>query len=209
MAMKNSGAGSPGSVVLWDEGYHGHDVISTRTFGFWLYMLSDAMIFATLFAAYAVLASHTAGGPTAQNIVHPWYAFGETVLVFSSVLAFGFSMTALKAASRPGVIGWMLLALVLGAGFLGLEIHEFVGLAMRGIVPARSAFLSSYWALVLTHGLHMALGLIWMLVMMYQVMRYGFSTDVVARLLSLKYFWLFQAVMWVCVFTVIYLHGAI
>ncbi|MDA8389328.1 MAG: cytochrome c oxidase subunit 3 [Gammaproteobacteria bacterium] len=209
MSTQNTRTQSSAGVALWDEGHHGHDVISTRTFGFWLYMLSDAMIFATLFAAYAVLASHTAGGPAAQDIVHPWYAFGETVLVFSSVLAFGFSVTALKAASRGGVIGWMAVALLLGAGFLGMEIHEFAGLAMQGIVPARSAFLSSYWVLVLTHGLHMAFGLIWMLVMMYQVARYGFSTDVVARLLSLKYFWFFQAVMWVCVFTVIYLHGAI
>jgi len=198
-----------GTTVLWDEGHHGHDMISTRTFGFWLYMLSDAMIFAALFTAYAVLGHNYAGGPTAAQVLRPGDALVETMLVFTSVLAFGFAMSALKQGHRTGVLNWMTVAFVIGAAFVGMEVHEFANLASHGIVPERSGFLSAYYTIVLTHGLHMVFGLLWMAVMAVQVLRDGFTENVVYRLLNLKIFWHFQAIIWVCVFAFVYLQGSI
>ncbi|MEJ2646680.1 MAG: cytochrome c oxidase subunit 3 [Gammaproteobacteria bacterium] len=200
---------APDATVLWDTGHHGHDMISTRTFGFWLYMLSDAMIFAALFTAYAVLGHNYAGGPSATQILRPGDALAETMLVFTSVLAFGFSMSALKRGHRAGVLNWIAVAFVLGAAFVGMEVHEFANLASRGIVPERSGFLSAYYTIVLTHGLHMVFGLLWMAVMAVQVLREGFTDDIVYRLLNLRIFWHFQAIIWVCVFTFIYLQGSL
>ncbi len=193
------------TTMLWDSSHHERDAISTRTFGFWLYMLSDAMILAALFTAYAVLRHNYAGAPTAAQIAHPGYAFRETLLVFSSVFAFGLTMSALKQGSRAGVINGIVVSFLIGAAFLGMEFHEFSGLIGRGITPERSGFLSAYYAMVLVHGLHMVFGLLWMAVMVVQIMRQGFTDNVVYRLLNLKIFWQFQAVIWVCVFTVVYL----
>ncbi|AOU97925.1 cytochrome O ubiquinol oxidase [Acidihalobacter yilgarnensis] len=199
----------PGTAALWDYEHHGHDPISTRTLGFWLYMLSDAMIFAALFAAYGVYVRNAAGGPTAADIIHPVYAMWETVVVFSSVFAYGLGMTALKRGSRAGVINGLLAAFVLGLVFLGMEYKEFADLLAAGAVPQRSGFLSAYWTIVLTHGLHMIIGLLWMFIMLIQVMREGFSQNVVYRLINLKLFWHFQAIIWVCVFTFVYLKGVL
>ncbi|MEJ2060237.1 MAG: cytochrome c oxidase subunit 3 [Gammaproteobacteria bacterium] len=199
----------PGNASLWDYEHHGHDVISTRTLGFWLYMISDAMIFAALFASYGVYVHHTAGGPTARDIVHPLYAFWETLVVFSSVFAYGLAMNSLKHGSQSGVLFWLFVAFALGVVFIGMDTHEFVDLVAQGAVPARSGFLSAYWTIVLTHGVHMVFGLIWMIVMLIQVATDGFKGDIVYRLLNLKLFWHFQAVIWVCVFSFVYLRGAI
>lgn len=205
MTSRDTAALGSDETILWDPSHDSHDMISTRTFGFWLYMLSDAMIFAALFTVYAVLGHNYAGGPTAAQVLHPGGALVETMLVFTSVLAFGLGMSALKHGNRPAVLNWIAVAFVLGAAFLGLEIHEFAHLASQGIVPERSAFLSAFYIIVLTHGLHMAFGLLWMVVMAVQVLREGFTDKVVYRLLNLRIFWHFQAVIWVCVFAFIYL----
>ncbi len=198
-------AAASGTALLWDSSHHEHDAISARTFGFWLYMLSDAMILAALFTAYAVLSRNFAGGPSAADIIHPRFAFRETLVIFSSVFALGLSMSSLKRGNRSGVINGIVVAFVLGTVFLGMEFHEFSGLISRGAIPERSGFLSAYYAMVLAHGLHMVFGLLWMGVMLVQIMRQGFTRNVVSRLLNLKIFWQFQAVIWVCVFAFIYL----
>lgn len=209
MSSSTSQSIDPGSVELWDHSHHSHDPISTRTFGFWLYMLSDAMIFAALFAAYGVLdhSYNAAGGPVARDIIHPLNAFWETVLLFSSVLAYGFAMVALKHGKRSGVLVGIVAAFVVGAAFIGMESKEFADLISHGIVPQRSAFLSVFFTLVIYHGLHMLVGLLWMLLMLVQIGREGFTGNVVYRLLNLRLFWHFQAVIWVCTFTFIYLRG--
>lgn len=200
---------APDSASLWDFEHRGHDAISIRTLGFWLYMLSDAMIFGALFAAWGVYIHNSAGGPTIGQIVHIHYAYLETVVLFSSVLAYGLAMSALKRGSRGGVVAGLCTAFVLGALFVGMEVHEFAALATFGAVPERSGFLSAYWTIILGHGLHIVFGLLWMLVMLVQVVREGFSTNVVYRMLNLQAFWHFQAVIWVCVFSFVYLRGAI
>jgi cytochrome o ubiquinol oxidase subunit 3 len=196
--------------VLWQPEFEAHDDIATRTLGFWLYMMSDALIFAGLFAAYGVLdhSFNTAGGPGARQIVHPLDGFWQTLAVMTSVFAYSLASVAMKMRSQPGVILYMTIALVLGLVFLGLELADFARLIDAGAGPDRSGFLSIYFVLIATHGLHMAFGILWMLVMIVQVARPGFTSNIVARLLNLRMFWQFQASVWVCVYAFVYLRGA-
>lgn len=199
----------PATITLWHDAPTEHDPIGTRTLGFWLYLLSDAMIFAALFAPWAVYLRGTAGGPNLAQVVHLGPALEATAVLFASVLLYGLAMSALKWGLR----GWLLAglggALLLGALFLGMEIHEFAALARAGATPERSGFLSAFWTIILAHGVHIVFGLLWMLVMMVQVATRGFSEQVVYRLLNLRSFWHFQALIWVCIFTFIYLRGGI
>ncbi|MGC9217502.1 cytochrome c oxidase subunit 3 [Acidithiobacillus sp.] len=199
----------PGKVHLWSDDYDGHDVISTRTFGFWLYVLSDAMLFATLFAAYGVLSyPHSYyTGPTPAQFVAPWYTFAQTMALFLSVLIYGFAMTSLKEGNKAGVINGLIGALVLGIVFLGLDIHDVMRLVAAGITPQVSGGLSAFYALTQVHAAHIVAGMIWILVMLWQVARKGFTEDVVGRLISLRMFWQFQAVMWVFIYVFVYLWG--
>ena len=196
--------------VLWQHEPAEHDDIATRTLGFWLYMMSDALIFAALFAAYGVLdhSWNTAGGPDARHIVRPVDGFWQTLAVMTSVFAFSLATVAMKMRSRPGVILYTVIALVLGLVFLGLELGDFARLIAQGDGPDRSGFLSIYFVLIATHGLHMAFGILWMLVMIAQVARAGFTSNIVARMLNLRMFWQFQASVWVCVYVFVYLRGA-
>jgi cytochrome o ubiquinol oxidase subunit 3 len=196
--------------VLWQYEAEAHDDIATRTLGFWLYMMSDALIFAGLFAAYGVLdhSFNTAGGPGARQIVHPLDGFWQTLAVMTSVFAYSLASVAMKMRSRPGVILYIAIAVFLGLVFLGLELGDFARLIAQGDGPDRSGFLSVYFVLIATHGLHMAFGILWMLVMIVQVARSGFTSNIVARMLNLRMFWQFQASVWVCVYAFVYLRGA-
>ena len=199
----------PDKVRLWSEDYDGHDVISTRTFGFWMYVLSDAMLFATLFAAYGVLSyPHSYyTGPTPAQFVTPWYTFTQTMALFLSVLIYGWAMTSLKEGNKSGVINGLLGALVLGVLFLALDIHDVMRLLATGITPEVSGGLSAFYCLTQVHAAHIFAGLIWIVVMLWQVVRKGFTEDVVGRLISLRMFWQFQAVMWVFIYVFVYLWG--
>ncbi len=195
---------------LWARDHPEPDTIANRTLGFWLYMLSDSLLFAGLFAAYAVL-NHRynyAHGPTPHDIAHPFAAFVQTIVLFTSVLTYSFGMVAMRLNSRALTIACLLAAAALGCVFLGLEISQFASLIAHGITPERSGYLSIFFILVGTHGLHMAFGLLWMLVMIPQIALKGFTAEVVARLLNLRMFWTFQASIWVCVFVFVYLNGA-
>ena len=201
----------PQRAVLWDRGHHSHDVIGTRTFGFWLYMLSDAMIYAALFASYGVLghAVNMAGGPTPADVIRPGYAFGETFALFTSVLGYGYAMVALRSGSASGVLRGIVGAMIFGIIFLGLVSHDIGHLFSAGLTPQRSGYLSIFFTLVIYHALHIVVGLLWMLVMLVQMAREGFSSNVVYRLINLKLFWHFQSVVWVFVFVFVYLQGVI
>lgn len=195
---------------MWSSG-HGHDAISTKTLGFWLYMLSDAMMFTALFAAYAVLghAFNAAGGPWGRAVAHAGVAFRETFWLFASVLAYGLAMMALKKGNRGGVLLGIAAAMVIALGFLAVDAHEVLALFRAGALPERSGFLSAFFTLVFYHGLHVVVGIAWMAVMLVQVASAGLTESVVYRLLNLRLFWHFQAVMWVFMFTFLYLRGAI
>ena len=196
---------------LWHFSQEPHDMIATKTLGFWLYMLSDALIFAGLFAAYGVLdhSMNTAGGPTDAQIVHPIAAFWQTLAVLTSVFAYSVATVAMKHGYRQLIVLCILAAVLLGGVFLALELLDFANLFAHGATPQVSGFLSAYFVLIATHGLHMAFGILWLLVMAVQVSRLGLTAPVVAQLLNLRLFWQFQAAIWVCVYVFVYLKGTI
>jgi len=187
---------------------HDHDVASRSTLGFWLYLMSDCLIFAVLFATFGVLVNNTAGGPDGRELFDLRYVLGETMLLLTSSLTFGAAMTALKdGRGNPNqVIRWMVLTFALGAAFVGMEIFEFRELIHEGAGPGRSAYLSAFFMLVGTHGLHVSAGLLWLVVMVNQVQVFGLDAIVRRRLACLSLFWHFLDLVWICVFTIVYLR---
>ena len=186
-----------------------HDDGSKTTTGFWIYLMSDCLIFSVLFATYSVLSANTAGGPHAKDLFELPFVLGETMLLLVSSFTFGVAMLAMQAGKSRQVLFWLVITFALGAGFIGMEVYEFAKLVHEGAGPSVSAFLSSYFALVGTHGLHVTFGLVWILVMLDQVRRYGLDGAVQRRLACLSLFWHFLDLVWICVFTFVYLRGAI
>jgi cytochrome o ubiquinol oxidase subunit 3 len=185
------------------------DVYEHRAFGFWLYLMSDAIIFSLLFATYAVMVSGTAGGPTGQTLFSLPRAFGETLLLLLSSVTFGFAAVAVKSNKSAEVLSWLLVTFVLGLAFVIMEIWEFYGMVQVGAGPERSGFLSAFFTLVGTHGLHVTFGLIWILIMTSQVIIKGLTTPVASRLFRLGLFWHFLDIVWVGIFSVVYLPGVL
>jgi cytochrome o ubiquinol oxidase subunit 3 len=182
----------------------------TRTvvaYGFWIFLLSDIIMFSGLFAAYAVLWQHTAGGPTGRELFNLRNVFIETACLLLSSYACG--LAALSAEHR--LIGRFFLleaiTFVLGAAFLFIEISEFAGMVAKGAGPSRSAFLSAFFTLVGMHGAHVTSGLLWLIYMMAQVAAKGFRPRVLQRLLCFSLFWHALDIIWVGVFTMVYLIG--
>ena len=180
-----------------------------RLLGFWVYIMSDCILFGTLFATYAVLSKNYAGGPTGKELFDLPYTFAETMfLLFSSVTS-GFAMLAMHKHRQHRVIGWLVVTFLLGLGFIAMEVSEFHQMILEGNGPDRSGFLSAFFTLVGTHGAHVSTGLLWMLVMMAQVTGKGLTTPVQSRLMRLSMFWHFLDIVWIGVFTVVYLMGAL
>ncbi len=178
-------------------------------FGFWIYLMTDCILFASIFATFAVLSNHYAGGPTGKDIFELDYVLIETFCLLFSSVTYGFAMLSMYKGNRSGVMLWLAITFLFGAGFIGMEINEFSHLIHEGFGPDRSAFLSSFFTLVGTHGLHVFSGLIWMVVMMIQVMQKGLTARNQRRLMCLSLFWHFLDVVWICVFTVVYLMGVL
>jgi len=183
------------------------DTIENQAFGFWIYIMSDLVLFATIFATYAVLGHNYAGGPTGKDLFHLPYTFGETMLLLFSSATYGLSMLAMNQNRKDLVLRWLFATFLLGLGFLAMEINEFHHMILDGNGPERSAFLSAFFTLVGTHGSHVAFGLIWMSVMMGQIIAKGLSAPVQSKLIRLSIFWHFLDVVWVGVFTIVYLMG--
>ena len=187
---------------------HGHhDAGETKVFGFWIYLMSDCILFASLFATYAVLVNGTAGGPSGKDIFDLKFVLVETFLLLFSSITYGMAMIAMNKGKVGGVNTWLFLTFLFGLGFVAMEIYEFHHLIAEGFGPDRSAFLSSFFALVGTHGLHVTSGLIWIIVLMIQVSKFGLTATNKTRLMCLSLFWYFLDVVWICVFTVVYLLG--
>ena len=192
------------------EGHHEHHDDGAKTLlGFWIYLMSDCLIFSALFASFAVLCNATAGGPTSKELFDLPYVLGETMLLLVSSFTFGMAMLNMHAAKRNKVLGWLFVTFLFGLGFVVMEVREFAHLIHEGAGPDRSAFLSSYFTLVGTHGLHVTSGLIWIVVMMDMVRRFGLTDAVTRRLSCLSLFWHFLDVVWICVFTIVYLRGVL
>ncbi len=187
---------------------HGHhDAGETKVFGFWIYLMSDCILFASLFATYAVLVNGTAGGPSGKDIFDLKFVLVETFLLLFSSITYGMAMIAMNKGKVGGVNTWLFLTFLFGLGFVAMEIYEFHHLIAEGFGPDRSAFLSSFFALVGTHGLHVTSGLIWIIVLMIQVSKFGLTATNKTRLMCLSLFWHFLDVVWICLFTVVYLLG--
>src|SRR6201987_1130965 len=176
-------------------------------YGFWIFLLSDIIMFSALFAAYAVLAHATAGGPSGVQLFNQVSVAIETACLLVSSYTCGLMSLSVEARNRAGTSLWGLVTAVLGAAFLALELREFTGMIARGATPQTSAFLSAFFTLVGCHGLHVTAGLVWLAVMMAQVAVKGFRPNVQRRLLCFALFWHALDIVWVGVFSVVYLMG--
>lgn len=187
-----------------------HEQAEGGVFGFWIFLMSDAVIFALLFATYGVMLPATAGGPTPAQEYRIGPAFIETLVLLTSSFTFGMASVAMKHDKRhKALLGWMALTLLLGLVFLGLEIHDFAAMFDDGAWPTRSGYLSSFFALVPLHGLHVAAGCLWLAVMMVQVPVFGLDARVKINVLRLGLFWHFLDIVWIAIFSVVYLQGLV
>ena len=177
-------------------------------YGFWIFLLSDIIMFAAFFASYAVLAGQTAGGPGGRELFDLRNVAIETALLLTSSFTCGVATIGLEARRASWFYGAMAVTFVLGAGFIALEVIEFVGLVADGNGPQRSAFLSAFFTLVGCHGLHVSAGLLWLLTMMAQVFAKGYREDILRRVLCFSLFWHALDIVWVGVFTIVYLMGS-
>jgi len=185
-----------------------HDTSGNTVFGFWVYLMSDCILFACLFAAFAVLRGEVAGGPSGKELFELDYVLVETFILLFSSITYGFAMVSLQAKQKGRVLFWLAVTGALGLAFLGMEINEFHHLIAEGAGPNRSAFLSSFFTLVGTHGLHVASGTLWLVFLMWQLVTKGITPTSTKRLMCLSLFWHFLDVVWIGVFTVVYLMGA-
>ncbi len=174
-------------------------------FGFWLFLLSDIILFAVLFATYSVLSGSTAGGPTATELFDKKHVFLETVCLLASSVTCGFGSLAVQRTDARAMYFWMGVTFLLGVTFLSLEGREFAGMVAAGAGPSHSAFLSAFFTLVGTHGLHVSLGLVWLLIMLLQVTTLGFQPMVGRRFFAFGLFWHALDIVWIGVFTIVYL----
>jgi cytochrome o ubiquinol oxidase subunit 3 len=193
-----------------DHHAHGHhDTDAIDVFGFWVYILSDCLLFATLFAGYAVLHNNTYGGPGLKELVSMPYVFVETMFLLASSFTYGMAMLALYKENRSRALVWLILTFLCGLSFIGMEIHEFVDLVAEGHAWHTSAAMSAFFTLVGTHGFHVTMGLLWMAVMIIQLIKYNNTPAVNRRLVYLGLFWHFLDIVWIFVFTIVYLMGVI
>lgn len=185
------------------------DTVAIQTFGFWIYLMSDLILFSTLFATFAVLGKNFANGPTGKELFDLPYLLGETMFLLCSSVTYGLVMLAVHDGRKKWVLVGLAVTLLLGLGFVSMEINEFHGLIAAGHGPDVSAFLSSFFTLVGTHGTHVTFGLIWMAVMIGQVAVKGLTSPVQSRLLRLSMFWHFLDIIWIGIFSIVYLMGVL
>ncbi|SFP86231.1 cytochrome c oxidase subunit 3 [Sphingomonas rubra] len=186
------------------------DGAENAIFGFWIFLMSDAVIFALLFATYGTMVAGTAGGPTPASEFKLLPAFVETLLLLTSSATFGRASIAMKYAEpRRTLFGWLGATLGLGLTFLALEANDYATMVAHGAVPSRSGFLSAFYALTGLHGLHVAVACFWLVVMVGQVLAYGLDARVKINLLRLGLFWHLLDIVWIAIFSVVYLQGAI
>ena len=196
-------------VSFYDIEEHEHPDGASTMLGFWMCLMSDCLIFAVLFAAYAVLGNSYAGGPSPKEIFElPLVAVNTAMLLFSSI-TYGFAMLSMEEGRQRVMQMWLVFTGLFGLAFLSIEMYEFANLIHEGAGPTRSAFLSSFFTLVGTHGLHVTMGLIWLVTLMVQVQKHGLIAANKRRLMCLSMFWHFLDVIWIGVFTFVYLMGTL
>ena len=182
-----------------------HESNDKIIFGFWIYLMTDLVMFASLFAAFAALRNNTFGGPGGQELFKLPFVLIETLILLTSSFTTGLGMLAARRNDKNQTLGWFSLTFLLGAAFLSMELYEFSHLIAEGHGPQASAFLSSFFTLVGTHGLHIAIGLLWSLILLTQIYRKGLIPTNLRKLTSLSLFWHFLDIVWIFIFTIVYL----
>lgn len=188
---------------------HDHAEGGSTMLGFWIYLMSDCLIFAILFAVYGVLGTNYAAGPAPKDLFDLDLVALNTAMLLLSSITYGFAMLEMARGQKKATLIWLAVTGLFGAAFIGIELYEFHHLIHVGATPQRSAFLSAFFTLVGTHGLHVTFGLVWLVVLMAQVQRWGLTAVNRRRLMCLSLFWHFLDLIWIGVFSYVYLMGAI
>ena len=187
-----------------------HSREAKALFGFWIYIMSDALLFGSIFATYAVLHNNTFGGPSASDLFSMPFVLTETLILLASSFTYGIaSLYAHHRNEKDQVVLWLVVTFLLGATFIGMELSEFTKLFQEGNSWQRSGFLSAFFTLVGTHGLHVTAGLIWMGSLFAQVLRHGLTERTIGKISTLGLFWHFLDIVWIFIFTFVYLIGVI
>jgi cytochrome o ubiquinol oxidase subunit 3 len=209
--MTDRATDAHGAAITWhhlDKDDHDHGGGAT-VLGFWIYLMSDALIFASLFAMFGVVSTSYAGGPVPRQIFDLPLVALNTALLLASSITFGQAMPHMEAGRIGAMRLWLAVTGVLGAAFVGVELYEFSHLIAEGAGPQRSAFLSAFFALVGTHGAHVTVGLIWVVTMLIQIGQHGLTGEIRRRVVCLSMFWHFLDIIWIGVFNFVYLYGVI
>lgn len=197
----------PATRILEAQAHEEPHVRDRKTLGFWIYLMTDCVIFATLFAVFAVLRNATAGGPSGAELFSMPFVLVETMLLLTSSFTVGLAVLAAKDGMKKLASVWLVLTFLLGAAFLAMELYEFAELIHEGAGPSTSAFLSAFFTLVATHGIHIAIGLLWLGVLFYRLWRYNFKSKDLFRLSLFSLFWHFLDIVWIFIFSIVYLIG--
>lgn len=190
-----------------DHEDHGHDESSLRTFGFWIFLITDLILFATLFAAFVVLRTRYNEGPTGEELFSIPIFVAETFILLTSSFTSGLATLGLKNGNVKTAVRWLIITVLLGVSFVGLEVTEFISLVNEGATISTSAFLSAFYVLVGTHGIHVSVGIVWMTGAIIQLSRYGINEVTNRKISIVSLYWHFLDVVWIFIFTVVYLLG--
>lgn len=210
--MTDHALSSDPRAVTWhlaEEEDHDHGGNGATVLGFWMYLMSDALIFASLFAMYGVVSTSYAGGPVPREIFDLPLVALNTALLLASSITFGQAIPHMEAGRVGPTRFWLAITGLLGAAFVGVELYEFAHLIAEGATPQRSAFLSAFFTLVGTHGAHVLVGLLWIVVLIVQLGKHGLTQPMKRRFVCLSMFWHFLDIIWIGVFTFVYLYGVI
>jgi cytochrome o ubiquinol oxidase subunit 3 len=203
----NPAQASTAQPIFYVVDEHDHPEGASTMLGFWIYLMSDCLIFAMLFATYGVLGGNYAAGPAPKDLFDlPLVAVNTSMLLLSSI-TYGFAMLSMERSRIAATQFWLAVTGLFGLAFVGIELSEFRHMIHEGATPQRSAFLSSFFTLVGTHGTHVSFGLVWLVTLMTQVWRFGLIEANKRRLMCLSMFWHFLDVVWIGVFTFVYLLG--
>lgn len=190
-----------------DHDHGHHDPQEMKMLGFWLFLISDLIMFAVFFATFIVLRNNTAGGPTGADLFNMPGVIAETFILLTSSFTSGLAVLAMNRGDKKGLINWLIVTGVLGLAFLGLEIFEFVEMVHAGATITTSAFTGAFFTLVGTHGAHVTFGLVWMFGLLLQLKKRGITPETRGKVMALSLFWHFLDVVWIFLLTVVYLMG--
>lgn len=190
-----------------EDGQEAAQGVDKTVFGFWIYLMTDCVLFASIFATYAILQSNPMASPAASEVFDLPFVLAGTLILLMSSFTCGLAMLAVHKLNKNAALAWFGVTFLFGLAFLGMELYEFTNLINEGYSWATSGFLSAFFTLVATHGLHIAAGLLWILVLMIQIYRRGLSRAMVKRATLLSLFWHFLDIIWIFIFTFVYLIG--